>query len=89
MNTDKLISELKKHANFFEVYHKTSFRCFRKAENGNDQEVNVDILDAGPDAGQLRYHCVAKSEDGKMATGNPAESIEIVLFGLHWYDLDK
>ncbi len=32
----------------------------------------MDILDAGPDVNkQLRYHCVAMSEDGKMASGNP------------------
>ena len=90
MNTEKVLAELKKHANFFEVYHKTTFRCFRTDKNDNPQEVEVDILDAGPDLDpKLRYHCVARSEDGKMATGNPASSIDTVLFGLHWYDLDK
>ena len=57
------------------VMPSASFRCFRKDNNGNTQEVEVEILDAGPDDPELRYHCTAKSEDGKTATGNPASII--------------
>lgn len=89
MNIEKVLAELKKHANFFEVYQKTTFECFRTDKTGNTQKVEVDILDAGPDDPQLRYHCTARSEDGKTATGNPASSIQTLLYGLHWYDLDK
>lgn len=89
MNIEKVIGELKKHANIFEVHQKTTFECFRTDKNGNTQKVEVDIFDAGPDNLSTRYHCKARSEDGKTATGNPASSIDIVLTSLHWYDLDK
>lgn len=89
MDIDEIINRLKKHANISEVHHKTSFHCYHTDKNGNTQEVEVDILDAGPDDPQLRYHCTARSEDGKTATGNPASSLDVLLMGLHWYDLDK
>lgn len=90
MNTGGVITELKNYANFFEVYHKTTFECYRKDKNGNTREVEVSILDAGPDENpQLRYHCVARSEDGKMATGNPDSSIDMVLLHVHWNNLDN
>ena len=90
MDTNEVIRKLKKHADIFEVYHKITFSCFRTNKEGNPQAVEVEILDAGPDVNpNIRYHCVAKTEDGKMATGNPAESLSLVLTILHWEDLDK
>ena len=90
MNTGEVIAELKKHANFFEVYQKTTFECIRTDKNGNTQTVEVSILDAGPDVNpQIRYHCVAKAEEDKMATGNPDSSIDMVLLHVHWNNLDK
>jgi len=47
VNAEQVIGELKKYAGFSEIYHKTSFRCIRRAKNGETQEVAVDILDAG------------------------------------------
>ncbi len=89
MNTEEIISRLKQKANFYEVYHKTSFNCVRTDKDGNSQEVDVDILDAGPDVNpNMRYHCVAKTEDGKLATGNPDSSIALVLMHVHWNNFD-
>jgi hypothetical protein len=90
MNTEKVISDLKKLANFFEVYQTTTFEGFRTDKSGNTQKVYISILDAGPNENPLlRYHCVARSEDGKMATGNPDSSIDMVLLNVHWNNLDK
>jgi hypothetical protein len=91
MDTATIISELKKHAGFFEVHHQTTFECVRTAENGETQEVTVEILDAGPNVrpAKLRYHCRATTTDGKMATGNPEESIEDAILHVHWWDLDR
>lgn len=90
MSEAKIIKRLKELTGSSEVYHKTSFECYRKAKDGNAQEVLVEILDAGPDVDpQLRYQCIAKTKDGKTATGNPAASIDDVLSIVHWYDLDK
>ena len=80
MNTGEVIRELKNCANIFEVYRKTTFKCYRKGKNGNTQEVEVSILDAGPDERpELRYHCVARSEDGRIATGNPDSSKQYLI----------
>jgi hypothetical protein len=89
MDPVSLIPELLKVANFFEVYHKTAFKCYRNAKNGAVQEVLVEIQDAGPAAGGSRYSCVATSEDGKVARGNPGPSIDVVLATVHWGELDE
>ncbi|MBA7630160.1 hypothetical protein ES703_37673 [subsurface metagenome] len=89
MNEAEIIKKLKEVAGFFEVYHKkTSFEGSRTAKNGAAQKVVVDILDSGPEAGDLRYACVATSEDGKTATGNEGPSIDVVLATVHWQELD-
>jgi len=88
MDIKVIISQLKQQGNLFEVYQKTSFKCYRKDSNDNSQEVDVDILDAGPDEPKLRYRCIAKSEDGKMATGNPESTIDLALLHVHWNNLD-
>ena len=90
MDSSSIINQLRQNkvANFFEVYHQTYFECYRNAKNGSVQEVLVKILDSGQSEGQ-RYHCIATSKDGKTATGNPAESIELAISWVHWHDLDK
>jgi len=88
MNEAEIIKRLKEDAGFFEVSHKTSFEGWRKAKNGTHQEVIVDILDSGPEAGDLRYACVATSKDGKVAKGNEGPSIDVVLATVHWQELD-
>ncbi len=90
MSEAEIINHLKRVSGFFEVYHKTSFECYRKAKDGSEQEVLVEILDAGSDVDpQRRYQCVATTKDGKIATGNPAASIDVVLSLVHWQDLDN
>ena len=85
MNPTEMIAELMTVGDFFKVHHKTSFRCWRN----EGQEVLVEIEDAGPSKPDVRYSCVATTEDGKMATGNLGPTIEGVLVSLHWYELDK
>ena len=89
MNEAYVMKRLKKEAGFFEIYHKTSFWGYRRNAKGEVQEVSVDILDMGSEAGDARYSCVAKTDDGKTATGNPASSIDVAISIVHWYDLDK
>lgn len=85
----EMMEELTKYAEFFELHHKTSFIGYRHTKNKGDQEVYIDILDAGPQAGNARYSCTATSEDGKVATGNSGPLIETVIATVHWYNLDK
>ena len=89
MDPVALISVLKAAGGFLEVHHKTSFQCYRKTKNDKNQEVLVDILDAGPNAGAHRYSCVATREDGKSTTGNPAPSLHDALSTIQWEALDR
>lgn len=91
MNPDDVRKALQKTygANFHEVHHVTTFRGYRTTSTGESQLVIVDILDLGPDARDFRYSCHALTEDGRFATGNPADSIDHALSIVHWDDLDK
>jgi len=89
MNEEGVMKQLKKDAGFFEIYHKTSFWGYRRNAKGEEQEVSVDILDMGSEAGDARYSCVATTSDGKFATGNSASSIDVAISIAHWSDLDK
>jgi hypothetical protein len=90
MQIDKaaVMKELKKHG-FIEISHKTSFVGYRKTEQGGAYRVSIDILDAGEGAGNIRYHCVPTREDGKIAAGNEASSIEDAIRLVHWWELDE
>ncbi len=89
MNIKKTLSELKQYAGIFELYHKTTFEGYRKYSDDGNQKINISIFDAGMDVGpDIRYHCDVESEDGKMATGNPASSIKLALLNVHWNELD-
>ena len=74
---------------FFEAYHVTTFRCRRKKESGGVQGVTVEICDSGTQEGSTsRYRCIARSDDGKEASGDAASSIHTALLMVHWQDLD-
>jgi hypothetical protein len=90
MNENQVIKQINEMEGFFETAHKTSFTAFRRAKDGTEKEVCIDILDAGSDTdSQSRYSCEARTENGRMATGNPASSISDVLLTVHWHQLDQ
>jgi hypothetical protein len=70
-----------------EASHVTTFKCYREAADGRTQEVTVEIHDRGP-GDAPRYSCVARSDDGKGASGNSNDTLEVVLSTLHWSNLD-
>jgi hypothetical protein len=80
----EIIDELKRIDGVFEAYQVLStYQFIRNAKSGNIQTVTVDMLDAGQSVDpNLRYHCVARSDDGRTATGNPDSSIEDVLISM-------
>ena len=89
MTPENIIEKLKQLEGVFEVYQVVStFKLHRRAEDGESQEVTVEILDAGPTVSE-RYSCRAISNDGRTATGNPQTSIEYAMMHTHWHDLDK
>ena len=89
MDIKEITSRLEQQADFFEVYEVIrEFEAYRHTKSGEDQKVTVRILDAGPDEGMNRYTVDAESEDGKRATGNAYDTIDMALSGVHWQDLD-
>ena len=89
MTPENIVEKLKQLEGVFEVYHVVStFKLYRRTEDGESQEVTVEILDAGPTVSE-RYFCRATSNDGRTATGNPQTSIEYAMMHTHWNDLDK
>jgi hypothetical protein len=97
IDTDAVIAHLNELPGLHSASHVTTFRCYREAADGHTQEVYVEIHDDGPtvvqqDDGQevevRRYRCVARSNDGKAASGNSAGKVNTVLSTLHWWDLD-
>ena len=89
MHGDELIATVKKFSPFTDVYHVTSFKCYRDKKNGQVQVATVEIHDRGPDVEpNVRYSCVARSEDGKGVSGNPMPNVEAALAMVHWWDLD-
>jgi hypothetical protein len=81
---------LKQAAGFFEAYEVTRFTGHRKTQAGIEQEVDVEILDAGPDVdpANLRYFVRAFAK-GKQASGNNGPTLPDALVGVHWWDLDS
>jgi hypothetical protein len=97
MNTDAVIAYLNDLPRLFGAAHVTRFRCYREAADGRAQRVTIEIYDEGSrveqrDDGQevevRPYSCVARSDDGKVASGNSADKVSTVLSTLHWWDLD-
>lgn len=91
MEPAEVIEALRGRSGFFEIYHlHSAYKCYRTTTAGEVQQVSIEIYDAGPQVqSNIRYHAKATSEDGKIASGNPDESIQAVLMTLHWFDLDK
>ena len=54
-----------------------------------DEPVTVEIRDYGPRDPAHRYMCVAKTEDGRVAAGNGAETPEMAILIAHWNKLDR
>jgi len=97
IGTDAVVAYLNEMPRLFGAAHVTRFRCYREAADGRAQRVILEIYDEGlmvqqQDDGQevevRRYSCVARSDDGKVASGNSADKVSTVLPTLHWWDLD-
>ena len=89
-DTAHILDDLKSKANCIETYHVTAFQCLRKTKTGGTQDIRVEVRDAGPNSGALRYHVVAMSADGsRSASGNPANSVHLALAFVRWGDLDR
>lgn len=84
----EILNLLKEATGASEAYQVTEYVVCRETRGGGMEEVRIEVRDGGPAMGNLRFSVIAKSEDGRTATGNPAGSLETVLATVHWYDLD-
>ncbi len=55
-----------------EAYHVTTFQVVREDKQGNSHLVTVEVLDAGDGQEHSRYMAVARSDNGKAASGSAA-----------------
>lgn len=88
MTRQRLIGEMRRalteDVGLDEVRSVTTFKAYR-----GDDRVVVEIEDSGPDCDpSLRYRCFAKTEGGRVATGNPVESPVMAILTTHWNKLD-
>jgi hypothetical protein len=83
------IDQLRTLAGFFDACRILTYHCHRKGPSGGTQEVRIEILDAGPEAGIGRYLASALADDGRVAEGAPAPTIKGALTAVHWEGLDR
>lgn len=88
MSSVEILDQLKAVTGAFEAYHRTEYVVYRDTASGGVQEIHIEVLDAGPSKPHIRYQVTATSDEGKKATGNPSESLEVALAIVHWHDLD-
>ena len=81
LDTDAAIVELGRL--FSEAWHRTDFTVYTT----DGHKIAVTILDAGPTGSRNRYCVKATTEDGRMASGNAAESIDAALSIVHWGEI--
>ncbi|MFH1116664.1 MAG: hypothetical protein V1792_22340 [Pseudomonadota bacterium] len=71
------------------LHHKTSFECSRKTNSDDQQLILIDLFDRGPEAGEIRYSCTAKLEDGsKTVIGNAVRTVSLAIEDAQWHRFD-
>jgi hypothetical protein len=86
MDVGAIIRWLQQTNRLNEMAHVTAFQGNRIAEDGEEIPVRVAVLDYGPDAGDGRYMVVAEDDDGAIASGDPAETVEAAINAVDWND---
>jgi hypothetical protein len=67
-----------------------TFRGSLSTTEAGIQDVTVRIDDAGPQAGDLRYTCVAtRHADGASVEGGPAETPQDAMEMINWHRLHR
>lgn len=89
VDTTEVIAYLVRDTDLSETAQVTTFVGYRPADGGM-QEVSVAVLDAGEGVVPDRYAVFARSEDGKVARGNPAATLDEAVSNMaaHWSELD-
>ncbi|HWE63365.1 MAG TPA: hypothetical protein VHB98_16740 [Chloroflexota bacterium] len=88
MQLSEVLKRLMQAGGFSAMSRVTMFKGYRTNTHGQMKAVMVELYDAGPEKPGLRYQVIARDEDGRVATGNPADGLEAVLANVHWWELD-
>ena len=68
---------------FLETSHRTEFMAYAAG-----REIAITIFDGGGHRDPLnRYYVRATAEDGREASGNPADTVETALQIVHWNEI--
>ena len=88
MSDNNLFSLLQKHKAIHGLTQVVeTVKGYREKKDGTDQAITVEIHDSKESSN--RYTCVVTSKEGKVATGNPASTIQEAIAFVHWENLDK
>lgn len=91
MEPEKIAQKLRDSGGMAEVWHEVErFDCYRETGRGGARKVTVRVIkQVGHKDGHTRYMIDATSEDGKRATGNAQETIDLAIQLTHWGELDR
>jgi len=80
MDTTDIIRRIEKELGISETYQVTTFQGIREDADGSWQEIALDLLDAGNDAGDSRYVAVLGFEDSeRIIEGRTAPTVDEAL----------
>ena len=80
METTDIIRRIEKEVGMFEKYQITTFQGIKENADGSWEEITVELLDAGEDAGDQRYVAVIAFEDGeRIIEGRTAPTVDEAL----------
>jgi hypothetical protein len=85
----ELIQYIENVSRSFEVSEVRVFKGYRKRKDGGIKEVTIEIHDRGSELPAGRYRVIATDEDGRQASGNGDNALDVVLSTVHWYRLDE
>jgi hypothetical protein len=78
-----------KYEGIFEAYRKTIYEVARRRRDGQTQMIQINILDAGPEAlPQHRFHCHAVAEDGAVTVTGLVQDPYTAIGIIKWASLD-
>src|SRR4051812_2987744 len=84
MDIGAIIRQLHETQRLSEMAQVTTFEGERIADDGEAINVRVAILDYGPDFPDSRYMVVAEDDDGAMASGDAAATVEDAIKAVDW-----
>ena len=79
---------IKEAPGFYAAWHVMRFTAERTDAAGISRIVEIELLDAGPDAGEQRYILTAGDDIGRRMPGKNSSDLEELFLRVNWFDLD-